>query len=258
MENLLTGRVAVVTGGASGIGRAIALKFATHGADVVIADIREEPREEGTPTHERINSETHSRAKFMNCDVTDVNSIETTVGAADEYGGIDIMVNNAGLYRKKPFLDVREKDYAQTMELNVKGVFFGAQSAAKRMVESGNGSIINMSSNAGIQGGDEISTYCTSKGAVRILSYSLAKELGPSGIRVNTIHPGYIRTTMTTEDEQDIGHGNDAELLGDIPMERFGEPDDVANAALYLASDLAAYVTAESIVVDGGLTNTTH
>ncbi len=252
MSDLLTDRTAVVTGGASGLGRAICTEFARHGADVVVADVRAEPREDGMPTHELIESEFDSAAAFVECDVTSVDDLEAAVDAADEFDGLDVMVNNAGIFRGEDFLDVTEAQFQQLMDVNVKGVFFGAQAAAKRMDE---GSIVNMSSVAGLSGSGEYVTYCTSKGAVRLLTYSLADRLGPE-IRVNAIHPGVIETAMTTEDVPIVGTELGDQFEQMIPRARFGEPLDVADAAVYLASDLADYVSGESIVVDGGMTHT--
>jgi len=256
MVALLENQTAVVTGGASGIGRQIAIRFAEHGADVVVADLQEEPREGGRPTHERIGRTLDASAGFIECDVTDRGDLSDAVEAADAFDGIDVMVNNAGIYRKQPFLEVTAEDYDLMMDIHVQGMFFGAQVAAERLVENGGGSIINMSSMAGIIGGSEVSTYCAAKGAIRLLTYALADELGPDGVRVNAIHPGFIETTMTTEDVEEISEERENEYLDDIPLRRVGTPGDVADTALYLASDLADYVTGESILVDGGVVNT--
>ncbi|GKZ14728.1 SDR family oxidoreductase [Haladaptatus sp. T7] len=256
MDELLSDKVAVITGGSSGIGRTIAKTFAEEGADIVVADVREDAREGGKPTHELISEETDSEATYVDCDVTEPDDLEASVEAAERYGGIDIMVNNAGIFRGEDFLDVSEREYDQLMDVNVKGVFFGAQAAAKRMVANGGGSIINLSSVAGLEGTGEYVTYCTSKGAVRLMTYALADKLGPEGIRVNAIHPGVIETTMTTDDVAIVGTEEGEMYEQMIPSRRFGTPTDVANGALYLASDLADYVTGESLVLDGGLTNT--
>ena len=254
MAELLANKVAVVTGAASGNGRAIALAFARHGAKaVIVADVQAEPREGGQPTHELITAETQTRATFVKCNVTHIADLEAAVEAAEAFGGIDVMVNNAGVFRQQDFLTVTEAEYAFIMDINVKGVYFGAQVAAKRMVPKGSGCIINLSSVAGLQGTGGFVTYCTSKGAVRLMTYALADELGPRGIRVNAIHPGLIETTMTTRDVPIIGSAMGATFEQATPLHRFGVPEDVAGAAVYLASDLAGYVNGASLVVDGGL-----
>lgn len=256
MDDLLAGRTAVVTGGASGNGWAISTAFAEAGADVVVADVREEPREGGTPTPELVR-EAGSEASFVACDVTDLETLETAVEAADEFGGVDVMVNNAGVFRSETFLEVTPEAYERLMAVNVRGVFFGTQYAARRMVADGRGgSVINLSSVAGLEGSARYVTYCTSKGAVRLLTYATAAELGPEGVRVNAIHPGIIETAMTTDDVPLVGSAESEALRGRIPAGRFGRPEDVADAALYLASDLADYVNGESLVVDGGMTST--
>jgi len=259
MDNLLDDQTAVITGGASGFGRQIALTFADHGADVIIADIREEPREGGEPTHERIKSETDRRAEFVDCDVTSPDDLVVAVEAADELGGIDIMVNNAGIISETDFLDVTEAEYDRLMAINVKGVFFGCQAAGKKMVENGGGTIINMSSAGAYRAMAELSTYCASKGAVRILTYALADRFGDDGIRVNSINPGFSKTQMMADSE--LGSGIQGRIAAKmiketIPAGRFGEPEDIANVALFLASDLSSYVNGESILVDGGMTHT--
>jgi NAD(P)-dependent dehydrogenase (short-subunit alcohol dehydrogenase family) len=255
VSDLLADQTAVVTGGSSGIGRAISLAFAEEGADVVIADIREEPRQGGEPTHERIAGETDADARFVECDVSDVEQLDEAVETAEEWGGIDVMVNNAGYIRVEDFLDVSEEEYDDLMTVNVKGMFFGAQAAAKRMVNSNEGTIINVSSVEGLRG-TERPTYSTSKGATRLLTYSLANTLGDEGIRVNAIHPGLVETAMTTDDAPIIGTELEEEFLAQTPQGRAGQPEDIAGGAVFLASDLASYANGSSLVLDGGLTNT--
>lgn len=255
MADLLSNDVAVVTGGASGNGRAIARTFAANGADVVIADVRREPRTGGTPTQELVEAEGRT-ATFVECDVTDRAHLEEAVQAAEALGGIDVMVNNAGVFHQTAFLDVTDDAFDRLMDVNLKGTFFGAQVAAERMAAGDGGAIVNLSSIAGLRGSAGFATYATSKGGVRLLTYVLADELGPDGIRVNAIHPGIIETAMTADDVPlVVGDVGDA-LVDEIPRGRFGQPADVADAALYLASDLADYVTGESLVVDGGISNT--
>ncbi|MFB6151043.1 MAG: SDR family oxidoreductase [Haloarculaceae archaeon] len=255
--SLLENEVAVVTGASSGIGRSIATRFAEEGADVVVADIREEPRqEEGAPTHELIRSETDADAAFVECDVTDVEDLGAAVAKAGEFGDLSVMVNNAGLFRAEEFLEVSPEEFDQLFDVNVKGTFFGAQVAAAKMVETGGGSIINLSSVAGLQGTDAYVTYCASKGAVRLMTYALADKLGPEGIRVNAIHPGIIETAMVEDDVPIVGTEAGDRYQQTIPSRRFGEPEDIGDAAVYLASDMSDYVNGESLVVDGGMTHT--
>lgn len=257
MADLLSGTTAVVTGSASGNGRAIATAFAEHGADVVVADVREDPREGGPPTRELIAERTDAAATFVRCDVTDRADLERTMDAAEEFGGVDTMVNNAGILTDATFMGTSEAEYERIMTVNLKGVFFGGQIAAERMIDGGGGSIINVSSTSGLLGSRN-AAYSASKGAIRTLTYAMADALGPAGIRVNAIHPGTIETRMVVDDVDSIPE-DDAErerFLERIPLGRIGRPEDVADAAVFLASDLAGYVSAESLVVDGGRTYT--
>jgi NAD(P)-dependent dehydrogenase (short-subunit alcohol dehydrogenase family) len=255
---LLGGKTAVITGASSGIGRAIAQRFAEEGASVVVADVREAPRQGGTPTHEWIERETDQSAVYVDCDVTDPASFDPVVAAADELGGVDVMVNNAGIVGPQaPLVDVEPDAYRELMRVNVDGVYFGSQAAARAMLDHGRGgSIVNLSSVAGIVGYGGITPYSGAKGAVRLFSYALAAELGPENVRVNVVHPGVIETAMTTEDSPIVGTEEGEQLKPTLPLRRFGQPEDVANVVTFLASDLAAYVTAESVLVDGGMVNT--
>lgn len=259
MSLLLEEQTAVVTGGASGFGREIATTFARNGADVIVADLREDPRGGGTPTHEVIREQTDREAHYVECDVTDPGDLDVAVEAAEHLGGIDVMVNNAGVFRIEEFLEVTEAEYDRMMDVNVKGMFFGAQAAARRMVERGDGTIVNMSSAAGFVGTGDWVTYSTSKGAVRLLTYALADKLGPDGVRVNSVHPGISWTEMTHSGP--LGEGLRGKVRQklvqqQIPSRRFGEPEEVANAVLFLASDLSSYVNGESLLVDGGVAHT--
>ena len=251
MTDRLADSTALVTGASSGIGRAIALRFATEGADVVVADIREDPRESGDPTHDRIEAENDQRAEFVETDVSQIDDIEAAVRTAtDTLGGLDVMVNNAGVFTAStPIETVDEEDYDRLMDINLKGVYFGSKLAADEMRAAGGGSIVNLSSVAGLVGYSGASTYCASKGGITNLTRELALELGPDGVRVNAINPGVIETAMTTEDEAVAGTMDEG-----IPLRRDGEPDEVADVALFLASDESSYVTGHNLVVDGGYT----
>ncbi len=254
MTDLLSEKTAVVTGASSGIGRSISRVFAENGADVVVADVRESPREGGTPTHELIERETGASAAYVECDVSSVDDLEAALDETDRFGGVDVLVNNAGIFQSEEFLEATPEEYERLMDVNVKGAFFGSQLTARRMIENDGGSIVNVSSTAGIVGNGDYVTYCVSKGAIRLLTYALADRLGPEGIRVNAIHPGGVETAMM----EDAQMGSEAleQFVQAIPSRRIGEPDDIAGVALFLASDLASYVNGESIVVDGGYTST--
>lgn len=256
---LLEETVCVVTGASSGIGRGIALAFASHGADVIVADVTAEPNKGGRPTHEVIETETDRTATFVECDVAETDDLAAAMDAADEHGGVDCMVNNAGVWRPESFLDLTEAEYDRIMDVNMKGAFFGSQLAARRMIErSDGGTIINVSSVNGLYGNGFYPTYAASKGGMRLLTASLSHTLGEAGIRVNSIHPGAIDTRLGVESLDSASDEAMAYLRGiedDIPIGRTGDPDDVAGVAVFLASDLSRYVTGEALVVDGGWTS---
>jgi NAD(P)-dependent dehydrogenase (short-subunit alcohol dehydrogenase family) len=254
-DKLLQEQVAIVTGGSSGIGREICLRFANEGADVVVADVRETPREGGDPTHELIESDTEATARFVDCDVTDTADLAAMAEAAGEMGGADVLVNNAGIFRGEQFPEVTEEEFTQLMDINVKGPYFATQAVIDQLLEDG-GNVINLSSVAGLEGSGDFISYCTSKGAVRLMTYSLADKYGSEGVRVNAIHPGIIDTSMVTEDVPIIGGESEDAFLQTVPLRRFGDPEEIADAALYLASDMSSYVNGESLVVDGGMTST--
>jgi len=258
MNRLLRDRTAVVTGGASGIGRAIATRFAEEGADIVVADLREEPRIADVPTHEHVEAETDSRATYVETDVTSEGDLEEAVAAADEFGGIDVMVNNAGVVGPLgPVTEIDYEEYRELMAINLDGVFLGSKAAATKLIEQGEGgAIVNMSSLAGLLGYGEIVPYCAAKAGVMNMTYALAAGLGEHGIRVNAIHPGEVETAMTRQDFPVIGTEEGEALKEMIPLGKFAQPEDIANVATFLASDMAGHVTAESIVVDGGYYNT--
>lgn len=257
MRDLLASDVAVVTGGSSGNGRQISLTLAEHGADVVVADVRADPRGGGTSTHAKIVEETDADARFVECDVSNVDDLRAAVDVADELGGPTIMVNNAGITHSSDFLETTEAEYDQLMDVNAKGVFFGSQAAARKMIERDReGTIVNVSSISGITGRGDGVRYCASKGAVRLMTYALADALGRHGIRVNAIHPGLVETSMTADDLGVIGTESADAYERTTPLGRIGRPQDVADAALFLASPLASFVSGESLVVDGGVTNT--
>jgi NAD(P)-dependent dehydrogenase (short-subunit alcohol dehydrogenase family) len=255
--SLLDGKTAVVTGGSSGIGRGIARGFAEHGAKaVVVADVREEPKEGGPPTHELLEEETDASSVFVECDVTNRSDLTEALEAAEAAGGIDVMVNNAGIWRAEEFFDVTEESYQRMMDINLKGAYFGSQIAAERLVEGDGGSIINISSIAGLFGNGDWPTYSASKGGLTMLTYSLAHRLGEHGVRVNAIHPGGIQTMIGGEPTDTEAAAEQAEQFTQmVPLGRYGQPEDIAGAATFLASDLSDYVTGESLVVDGGWTS---
>jgi NAD(P)-dependent dehydrogenase (short-subunit alcohol dehydrogenase family) len=250
MTGRLDGKVAIVTGASSGNGRAIALRFAEEGASVTVADVREDPRLGGVPTHERIEAE-GGDARFVETDVSSVEALRDAVDeTVDAFGGLDVMVNNAGVERQLPIGEVSEEDYGWLMDINLKGVYFGCQVAIEAMrAQEGGGSIVNMSSIGGIRGLENSSLYCTSKGGVTNLTRELAVEQGEHGIRVNALNPGFIETAMTMED----GETADG-ILEQTPLGRPGQPAEVAEAALFLASDESSFVTGHNLVMDGGFT----
>lgn len=249
---LLEGKTAIVTGASSGNGRAIALAFAQQGARVIVADLTETPREGGEPTTATIQRDHPGQARFLRCDVTQVAELQAAVDMAEDWGGLSIMVNNAGILKKEPILDATESMFQTMIDVNVKSVFFGCQAAARAMVPRRAGVILNMCSIAGMRGTGGFAHYNLTKGAVRLLSYALADELGPHGIRVNAVAPGIMRTMMNVEDDPVIGTAQGESYLPMIPARRWGSPEEVAQACVYLASDMASYVTGITHVVDGG------
>ena len=247
----LDGKVALISGGARGMGECEARLFAAEGAAVIIGDILDDV---GEAVSEMIRNAGGS-SNFQHLDVTREGDWHTAVReAVARYGNLDVLVNNAGI-RSNPY-QIHEEPvemWDRTIDVNLKGVFLGTRAAIPAMLDAGGGSIINISSQLGIVAVPyNGAAYQTAKGGVRILTKAAALQYAKHGIRVNSVHPGPIVTEMTRE-----GRNNPERLemmLARIPMGRYGEPEEVANAVLYLASDESSFVTGSEVVVDGGWT----
>lgn len=234
----LEGRVALVTGGARGLGEAYVRALHAAGARVVIADLLDE---EGTA----LAAELGERAVFLALDVTDEAGWDRVVAASvSAFGSVDVLVNNAGVANAAPIEHLTLAKWNAVIAVNLTGVFLGCRAVVPQMKAQGAGSIINISSVEGMRGSPGLHGYTASKFGVRGLSQSLAVELGPSGIRVNSVHPGLILTDMTTRIDP-------ARI--DIPLGRPGVPDDVAGTIVFLASDASRFTSGAEFVVDGGM-----
>jgi NAD(P)-dependent dehydrogenase (short-subunit alcohol dehydrogenase family) len=251
MMNTLSGRVAIITGGASGIGRATALLFAQEGAAVVIVDIN---AEQGQSTVDEIES-TGGKAIFIPGDVSNADDCRTAVGKTiATFGGLHILFNNAGIIRRADVTDTTEEEWNRVMDVNVKSVFLMSKFAIPFMQRGGGGSIINTSSGWGLKGGDNAASYCASKGAVTNLTRAMAIDHGKQNIRVNAICPGDTDTPMLRDEARQLGLA-EADFLAESanrPLRRLAQPIEIAQAVLYLASDAASYVTGTTLVIDGG------
>jgi glucose 1-dehydrogenase len=246
----LENKVAVVTGSSSGIGEAIALAFAANGTAVVVNYSRHE--DAAQEVLQKIET-AGGKGLVVGADVSDPKEVEAMVQqAADAFGGLDIMVNNAGMERKMPFLETPFEVWQETIAVNLTGTWLGCQAAAKRMVAQGKGGrIINVSSVHEDLAMPTNAPYCATKGGARMLMRTLAVELAPHDITVNNIAPGAIDTPMDAPLKEQPDQMK--ELLSEIPLGRMGKPEEVANLALFLASDDSSYVTGSTLFVDGGM-----
>ena len=242
----LTGQTALVTGASSGLGRHFAKLLAKHGARVAIGARR---MDKLVTLAEEIRAE-GGEALLVELDVTDEASVDKAVGqVADAMVGIDILVNNAGIVIAKPALELSVTDWDMTVATNLRGAFLVAQAAAKRMAESGGGSIVNIASIAGLRTGGHISAYAASKAGLIHLTKNLAVELARSKVRVNALAPGYIETELNADF---FASKAGEELIRRIPQRRLGRPEDLDGPLLLLASDASRYMTGTVLVVDGG------
>ncbi|MEU7811319.1 3-oxoacyl-ACP reductase FabG [Pseudonocardia sp. NPDC049154] len=239
---LLAGRAAVVTGGAAGIGLAIARTFAAHGASVVIGDRDGEPAESAA-------KELGERVTGVACDVLVPEEVDALVRTCvDRHGSLDVMVNNAGILRDGTLRRMTLEDFEAVVDVHLRGCWLGVRAASLVMREQRRGAMINMSSISGKVGMMGQTNYSAAKAGIVGLTKAAAKELGHLGIRVNAIQPGIIATAMTADLREDILEAKRAE----VPLGRIGEPDEVANVALFLASDLSSYMTGTVLEVTGG------
>jgi NAD(P)-dependent dehydrogenase (short-subunit alcohol dehydrogenase family) len=247
----LSHKTALITGGASGIGRAMAQLFAREGAAVTIADLDESG---GQEVVQQIRNQ-GGRALFVPCDVTLEADCQRAVQfTVQQFGGLDILLNNAGIIRRTTVLDISAEDWDRVMAVNVKSIFLMSRHAIPIMAEAGGGVIVNTASGWGLTGGRNAISYCASKGAVVNMTRAMALDHGGQKIRVNCICPGDTDTPMLRSEAQQLGETPEQFLAGaaDRPLQRIGQPEDIAQAALYLASDEAAFVTGAALVVDGG------
>lgn len=249
--NALANKVALITGGASGIGRATALLFAQEGAAVAVADINAGLGQAVAAEIEAAGG----RALFVPCNVTRAEdcrqAVEQTVAA---FGGLNILFNNAGIIRRADVLATTEDEWDLVMAVNVKSIFLMSKYAIPHLARAGGGAIVNTSSGWGLKGGGNAVSYCASKGAVTNMTRAMAIDHGAQGIRVNAVCPGDVDTPMLRNEAQQLGQSEEAFLAEAAirPLRRYAQPVEIAQAVLYLASDAASYITGAALVVDGG------
>ena len=253
----LTGRVAIVTGAASGIGRASAARLAKAGASVVCADLDAA----GAETTSNTIRADGGQADAVSVDVTDRAVVDALVaGAVERHGRLDVMANIAGIIVTNPVDAISEDEFDRIMAVNLKGPFFGCQAAARHMVEQGSGSIINMVSAALDAPAPNLAGYGMTKAALAQLTRVLAQEVGPAGVRVNAVAPGFIITEMTTRHFTDADGNVDPNAKAEVekrmshgvPLRRVGQPDEVAWSVLFLASDASSFMTGQILRPNGG------
>ncbi|MBI0475360.1 2-dehydro-3-deoxy-D-gluconate 5-dehydrogenase KduD [Sphingomonas sp. MA1305] len=241
----LTGRVAVVTGANTGIGQAIALALAAAGADV--ACVGRTPAEETVAKARQLGR----RAEIVSADLSTIEPVQRVVDeTVEKLGGLDILVNNAGIIRRADAVDFTEEDWDAVVDTNLKSVFFLSQAAGRHMIGQGKGRIINIASMLTFQGGIRVPSYTASKSGIGGLTKLLANEWAAKGISVNAIAPGYIATNNTAALQAD--EARNRSIMERIPAGRWGDPADLGGAAVFLASDAAAYVNGHILAVDGG------
>ena len=242
----LDGKVALISGGARGMGAAEAQRFADEGAKVVIGDVLDD---EG----KQLASDIGDAARYTHLDVTQEDDWTAAVAAAtSEFGKLDVLVNNAGIVRMGPWATTSLDDYMAVITVNQVGVFLGVRAAIPAMTDAGGGSIVNISSIDGLIGHPMVAGYVSSKFAVRGLTKVAALELAPMKIRVNSVHPGFIDTPMLRM--PGLESFDFADLVKRVPAKRLGTPDDITRLALFLASDESDYCTGSEFVADGGVT----
>jgi 3alpha(or 20beta)-hydroxysteroid dehydrogenase len=241
----LDGKVAIVTGAARGQGEAEARMFVREGAQVVLTDIL---ADEG----EHVADDLGDAAVFVRHDVSREADWAAVIAAAAAFGPLDVLVNNASIFLAKPIVDTTLDDYRRVIEVNQVGTFLGIKAAIAPMIAAGGGSIVNVSSIDGLGSKNSLIAYTSSKFAIRGMTKSAALELGVHGIRVNSLHPGGVNTSMTNPTEEPIEVVDT--WFHDIALGRVGRPDELANMALFLASDDSSYCTGAEFVVDGGWT----
>ncbi len=245
MAGRLEGKTALITGGARGQGAAEAMLFAAEGATVVITDVLDSDGAETAATSDGI--------RYLHHDVTNEDEWTAVVqDVLEDYGKIDAFINNAGIYRSRPIAETSVEEYKLVIEINQVGVFLGLKHVGPVMCEAGSGSIINISSIAGMRGGAGSLSYTASKWAVRGMTKVAMSEFAPSGVRVNSIHPGLIETPMLQQ-LPIIEQGRGDVLMQRIPYGRFAEAEEVAKLALFLASDDSEYMNGTEFIIDGGM-----
>ena len=245
-EVTLEGKIALVTGGARGIGREIALHFAAQGANVAICDVNLEQAEQTLQDIKKLGRE----GLALKTDVTDIKDVQVMVDKIlDKLGKLDILINNAGVTKDGLILRMSEEDWDKVIAVNLKGAFLCTKVVAKVMLKQRFGKIVNLASIIGIMGNAGQANYAASKAGIIGLTKSVAKELAARGICVNAIAPGFIKTEMTAKLSEDV----QKKMLQAIPLGRFGEPKDVADLALFLSSESSSYITGQVIKIDGGM-----
>ena len=239
----LQGRVAIVTGGAQGIGEACARRFAREGARVVVADVQDA---RGQALAAELG------ARYQHCDVGDKAQVDAVVAQVMRaHGRIDVLVNNAGIFKAADFLDVTEADFDAVLRVNLKGAFLVGQAVARAMAAEGRGAIVNMSSVNSVLAIPDIASYNVSKGGINQLTRAMALALADKGVRVNAVGPGTIATELAAKAVLTSDEAKN-KIMSRTPMKRLGEPSEIADVVAFLASDASSYITGEIIMVDGG------